>query len=289
MNRKPPVKVLKALRREVGFACPMCGSPFLTWHHFDPPWRERKHHNPNGMIALCPEHAAHADGGHFTIEQMRGLKRPLDDSGIVSAKWPWAPEKALFILGTLFLVGEKPVLSLRNKIVFGLRKSALPPVKVPFFNLTADIRDSSGNQLLEIKDNCLTFYGASLKDVRCPPQARLFELKHESGVEVTIRHERVLANGGLQEYIDKAGMSNIPNMFLNQVIDTATDSEGRIPIIDIEGTILTKDVDLYLSKKESSMLCKFSNNERVILSPKFLTEGGKISICIEKEEIISFG
>src|SRR5438876_5358162 len=25
------------LRREVGFGCPVCRSPFLTWHLFDPP------------------------------------------------------------------------------------------------------------------------------------------------------------------------------------------------------------------------------------------------------------
>src|SRR3984885_9748514 len=75
-GRKPPRNTLKALRAEVGFLCPVkdCGRPYLTWHHFDPPWRVKKHHQPEGMIALCREHADQADNGAFTDHQLRELK-----------------------------------------------------------------------------------------------------------------------------------------------------------------------------------------------------------------------
>lgn len=63
MARNPPKSVLAELRKEVGFGCPVegCGNPYLTWHHFDPPWSERHHHEPQGIIALCPEHHNAAD------------------------------------------------------------------------------------------------------------------------------------------------------------------------------------------------------------------------------------
>jgi hypothetical protein len=73
----------KALRKEVGFGCPVkdCGNPYLTWHHFDPPWEIAKHkpkperHKVEGIIALCHSHHDEADAGAFTKEQLHALKR----------------------------------------------------------------------------------------------------------------------------------------------------------------------------------------------------------------------
>jgi hypothetical protein len=76
-GRDPYEWVKTALRQEVGFCCPVqdCGSPYLTWHHFDPPWRVEHHHRPEGMIALCRAHADKADHESFTDDQLRELKR----------------------------------------------------------------------------------------------------------------------------------------------------------------------------------------------------------------------
>lgn len=72
-----PDRVRRALRSEVGFGCPVdgCGSPYLTYHHFDPPRRLRDHNEPQGMIALCRKHHDDAGGGAFTLEQLKDLKR----------------------------------------------------------------------------------------------------------------------------------------------------------------------------------------------------------------------
>ena len=50
------------LRKESNFGCAKCGEPYLTYHHFDPPWNEKHHANPEGMIALCAKHANAANG-----------------------------------------------------------------------------------------------------------------------------------------------------------------------------------------------------------------------------------
>ena len=66
----------RALREEVAFGCPIdgCGSPYLTWHHFDPPWHVEQHHKFEGMVALCLQHHKEGDAGAFTPEQLRTLK-----------------------------------------------------------------------------------------------------------------------------------------------------------------------------------------------------------------------
>ncbi|WP_102363534.1 hypothetical protein [Vibrio cyclitrophicus] len=285
MNRKPPKKVVQELRREVGFSCPICASPFLTWHHFSPTWREKQHHNPKGMIALCPEHAAQADGGHFTVKQQQNLKCPLSIEKVVSAKWPWQPEKALFVLGNSFLIGARPVLSLRGKKLLSIRKSALPPNKSPFFSFQADIRDPSGSKLLEIEDNVLTFYGAKLNDVCCPPQARSFELSHESGVKLTMRHHRLSSDKIIEKYL----LNDSFKLSLLSAESEIRDSDGLIPVVEVRGYLETEDVELTLGKKSISLKCKFYNDEIVTLPSKIYHEGGCLVLSFGKEEIIKFG
>ena len=95
MNRTPPKAVLNELRSEVGYGCPVadCGSPYLTWHHFDPPWREQKHHNPEGMVALCRIHHDMADASSFTADQLRALK--AQPSSGVTGRLEWMRHRLL--------------------------------------------------------------------------------------------------------------------------------------------------------------------------------------------------
>ena len=76
LEREPRLDVKPELRSEVNFGCPVdgCGSPYLAYHHFDPPWKEEQHHRPAGMIALCARHHDEADGGRWTRLQLRGMK-----------------------------------------------------------------------------------------------------------------------------------------------------------------------------------------------------------------------
>src|ERR1700704_1512180 len=76
MNRTPPAEVRRLLRKEVGFGCPVagCDSPYLSWQHFEPPWEERQHHEPKGMVALCVLHHGQADARAFTVDQLRAFK-----------------------------------------------------------------------------------------------------------------------------------------------------------------------------------------------------------------------
>src|SRR5439155_18597601 len=77
ISHTPSKPVRTELAREVGYVCPApdCASPLLTWHHFDPPFSERPHHEAAGMIALCEKHHRFADNGAYTREQLREMKK----------------------------------------------------------------------------------------------------------------------------------------------------------------------------------------------------------------------
>ena len=122
MRRTPPESVQRELRREVGYGCPVdgCRQPFLTWHHFDPPWGIRPHHEQQGMIALCRQHHDFADAGGFSNDELRSLKTKDNSIDSVKANFPWAKMAMLIRLGgcysggssTVLRVSEDPVVSL---------------------------------------------------------------------------------------------------------------------------------------------------------------------------------
>ncbi|WP_284752169.1 hypothetical protein [Arthrobacter sp. efr-133-R2A-120] len=106
VTRTVPPKVLNILREEVGYHRPadkdgdICGSPYLTWHHFDPPWRVKKHHRPEGMIALCREHADKADNRSYTDDQLRTLKKEGKGRGkSVSGRFDWMRQEMIAVVG----------------------------------------------------------------------------------------------------------------------------------------------------------------------------------------------
>lgn len=120
VNRKPPVAVKKILREEVGFGCPVsnCGLPYLEWHHFDPPWNEKHHHNPEGMIALCREHHIQADNGAFTKKQLHRLKQNGKDNWRqISGQFNWMRNRLLAVVGGNFYYETPVILKFREQPV----------------------------------------------------------------------------------------------------------------------------------------------------------------------------
>jgi hypothetical protein len=123
LNRTIPEKVKSQLRLEVNFGCPLpdCGNPMLTWHHFDPPWHIRNHHDPKGMIALCHEHHSMADQGVFSNEQLHTYKNNPNELSLVKSKFLWFPEASIIRLGGCYAqdwcelsLYERPLLEIKR-------------------------------------------------------------------------------------------------------------------------------------------------------------------------------
>jgi len=168
MNRYPPTKVREILRREVNFGCPVedCGSPYLQYHHFDPPWNERKHHDPKGMIALCRVHHPEADNKAWTIEQLRAMKNQPYIGTELIGRFNWLRQKLVVMAGAI-VQNPKIILQIRDENVVWMERDANG-----YYRLNMLVRDSVGNVVVEITNNDWVVSKDEVVDVICPPSGK---------------------------------------------------------------------------------------------------------------------
>jgi len=155
-----PECVKKVLRTEVGYGCPICRNPFLTWHHFDPPYNVRPHHEPEGMIALCREHHDEADNDNWPQEKLRELKKTPRSSEDVKGSFPsWEHENILVRLGGNYTGGSEVLVAIEGQNLVRLRRNAGGLLALSF-----DLWDVDGTALLKIADNALELYPKNIHD-----------------------------------------------------------------------------------------------------------------------------
>jgi hypothetical protein len=146
------------------------------WHHFDPPWRIEHHHRPEGMIALCREHADKADHGSFTDDQLRKLKREGKSRGLaVRGRFDWMRQDLLAAVGGNFFYQTLVILELGT-------------IRCIWFD-----RDEEGYLLLNFKMPTVTGHARAqieqnmwrvvpeVDEVVCPPSGRLVEVSYRNG------------------------------------------------------------------------------------------------------------
>jgi len=289
-SRKPPRQVRDILAAEVNFGCPVagCGCPFLTWHHFDPPWCVRKHHEPDGMVALCASHASFADGGHWSNAQLRALKNDPFVKSRLSAVWPWDPEEILFVLGGSVFVGPRAVLALRGRPLLEAKRAEVESTAKHQIVFDAHVTKPDGEPFLEMEDNHLLIDVADVR-VRATTRAKQFEVQHETGVRVGLRFHRYTSEK-LAEHL-RYVLENVDMVeaAMASAAASATDSDGLIPVVSINGKILTHDWDLTFEKRKTRMKALFYGAQKAELKPRIFDPGGKLSFEYRGTEILSFG
>jgi hypothetical protein len=177
-GRDPYRDVKRTLRREVGFRCPVlgCGSPYLTWHHFDPPWRVEHHHRPEGMIALCREHADKADHGAFTDEQLRELKRTGSARAAeVRGRFDWMRRELLTVVGGNFYYEVPLIFEIGNRWCIWFNRD-----ENHYLLLNFVMPSLSGQPRARIEDN-FWLVTTEVDEVICPPSGRLVDVRYSNG------------------------------------------------------------------------------------------------------------
>jgi len=183
MDRKPPLDIRKLLREEVGFGCPVpgCGRPYLEWHHFDPPWRENNHHNPNGMTALCREHHIQADNGAFTKEQLHQFKQDGKENWRqVSGKFNWMRNRILAVVGGNFYYETPVIFKFREQPVIWFERDENNYLLLNFHML------STSNEPRAYMQNNEWFNVGGEEDIECPPSAKRVKISYPNGDLVSI-------------------------------------------------------------------------------------------------------
>jgi hypothetical protein len=184
------------LRREVGFGCPVCRSPFLTWHHFDPPvygpHGTGMHWRPEGIIAMCPICHAEADekgdsAGSYSTEELRRMKKSQRSAEDVKGHFPtWQGKKALLVrMGACYADTFSPLFSVNEvpQIEVGRSDAGL-------LSLSFVLRDQDDRILLEMKDNWLTAFPKNIHDMIVTPKTKdvkVWLAQEDVGLELSFR------------------------------------------------------------------------------------------------------
>jgi hypothetical protein len=191
LDRKPPAEVRRSLRTEVGFGCPVsgCRKPFLTWHHFDPPWHEKQHHDPAGMIALCREHHDAADRGLFSKGDLRALKQAALPAEDVKARFPWAKRDILVRLGGVYCGGSSILFAVSNDTIIRFTKDGSGLLVLSF-----DLRAADGTLALSMEENMFLADPNALHDLEVdtgPTIIKAWFAKRNVGLDVSFRRLRI--------------------------------------------------------------------------------------------------
>lgn len=171
---KPMAKndTIQQLRREVGYGCPICRNPFLTWHHFDPPYHVEEHWRPDGMIALCLKHHAAADpkgnhAGAYTTETLRTLKNAQYSSKDVKGHFPvlQLQQKLLIRVGGTYTDKSSPIISINGEpqISIAINDEGM-------LSLSFELRNKNDNVIMKMEDNWLTAYPRNIHDMTAAPK-----------------------------------------------------------------------------------------------------------------------
>lgn len=181
------------LRREVGFGCPVCRSPFLTWHHFDPPVHEKGiHWRTEGIVAMCPLCHADADekgerAGAYSKDELRSMKKSQRSSEEVKGHFPaWEQKKRLLVrMGGCYADTHSPLFSVNEvpQIVVGKNEAGL-------LSLSFELRNREDQVLLRMEENWLTAYPANVHDMIVTPKTKEVKIwldKEDVGLELSFR------------------------------------------------------------------------------------------------------
>lgn len=217
MTRKPPSTVRQLLRREVGFVCPVegCSSPYLSYHHFDPPWAQRPHHNQKGMIALCLQHHKAADAGAFTNDQLKKLKN-TSSTKLIQGRFHWKRDQLFIIAGSNFFLGSPSILEYGNKKLIWFGKSS-----DGYATVNMDLFSPSGQLVFSMRKNDWVVF-PKVEDIDSPPSAR----------SLVVRSKRNAVSLDLQFY--EGSLDQVCARARQILKKTNLQAEKQLPWPDIE-------------------------------------------------------
>jgi hypothetical protein len=197
MDREPPPSAKKNLRQEVNYGCPVpnCGSSFLSWHHFDPPWSIKEHHNPEGMIALFTQCHPMADSGVYSSAQLRNFKQTPNPIEFI--KTPWMPENCIIRLGGCY-APDWCRISISGESILEIRKDDVGLTTVSFV-----LKKEKNEILATMNENVFHIYPDTVHDFAISASANRIKIWSENrriGLEF---HYSRRSPAEIEKYIQK--------------------------------------------------------------------------------------
>ena len=196
MSDKGKAEAIRILRKEVRYGCPICRSPFLTFHHFDPPRKDLKDEapwDPKGIIALCRPHHDVADehgqyAGSFTKAKLREMKRRDYSSKPVKGDfWQLNENKNVLVrIGGSYTSPTSSILSVNHVPQIGLTVN-----EDGYLSLSFVLRNKADEVVAKMEENSFTAYPTNLDDMTITAETRDVRIwmdKEDIGLAFSFRY-----------------------------------------------------------------------------------------------------
>jgi trigger factor len=128
----------------------VCGAPIIDYHHIIP-YGEKEHHEPEHMVALCPNHHRPADDGAIPRTELYEAKNNPANSKEVDYIFHYDAKSPVIELGSCSMAfgrtGKCTLLKIENtEIISAEYDGKILQLNISFY-------DKSGNLIAEISDN----------------------------------------------------------------------------------------------------------------------------------------
>ncbi|OXS19876.1 hypothetical protein CGU37_22415 [Pseudomonas fluorescens] len=145
------------------------------------------------MIALCVEHHAQADGGAFTIEQLRSFKGSADLAAEVKGRFNWMRNDLLLVLGGCYYLETYEILRYKGDRVIWLSRDEEGYLLLNVAESTVD-----GEPRFSMEENFWTTHGKEI-DIECPPSGKKLSVKYANGDSCSVEFLELASEEALRK------------------------------------------------------------------------------------------
>ncbi|OMH26651.1 hypothetical protein BGP75_23435 [Motiliproteus sp. MSK22-1] len=201
------------------------------------------------MIALCPHHHNQADGGLWSNEQLRIMKKSPFVDDVLRVQWPWQPESLVIKVGASLVVGSGSPFRLDGLPVLHFYPEEIEDLGISTVTFDSDIRDANRKSWLKIKDSYFDLRLKNTTNVIFSAQTKTFLAKHNDNTYISLRFKKYTF-GEYKAWLESF-MPN-PEIAVSAYNSTekvgAVDSDGNVSVILFEGCFKTHKVGLSVKK-----------------------------------------
>lgn len=158
LGRYIPSEIRRALRKEAGYGCVICGEIVIQYEHIQPEFKDAFEHDPNKMTILCSQCHYKVTQGLIAKESVwQAKKNPrIKNIGAAKSELFLRNVKALKVrIGDTVFINAKSIIEIDDKVILQI----LPPesIEAPF-RINASFFDSNNEFVAAIINNELNVF-----------------------------------------------------------------------------------------------------------------------------------
>lgn len=152
LSREIPPEVELQVRIRCGFGCVVCGCLPCQCHHFNPPFKDARYHDPNGITLLCDKHHGEVNRGLLSNSQVEEYNTyPICQRRKYSSyNLNIGRESPEIVFGTLVFNNTPNAIQCGNRQIIGINP---PKIVGDPFKIDALFQNKSGKEIARIVGN----------------------------------------------------------------------------------------------------------------------------------------